>query len=240
MCPQTILKAPNFREHSGINLYSYDEKPFGKSWEKWAAIWCNWLLSIPRNRNPAVDVTGENSSHNQRDENVWFLAGTFGNNIPVRRKCVIPKSKAILFPIANKEDSFAEDPDLINEEELARRARNSMDRLIYLQLNVDGKRFVNINEYRVHSEFFDLTFPENNVYDVKPGITRSICDGYWAFLKPLPVGSHEICFSASIFLPKDDTVTMQIMNSSIYSPLVEEIEKNSRFNIEVSYVLTIK
>lgn len=221
-------------------MYPRNYEPFGKSWEKWAAIWCNWLLSIPRDRNPAVDETGKNCSQNQRDENVWFLAGTFGNNIPVRRKCTVPESKAILFPIADKEDSFVEDPDLINEGELSMRARTSMDRLIYLQLIVDGKKFLNFNNYRVHSEFFDLTFPENNVYDVKPGVTRSICDGYWAFLRPLPIGSHEIFFSASIFLPIDDTVTMQIKNSSIYNPIVEEIDKNSRFKIDVTYDLMIK
>jgi hypothetical protein len=220
-------------------MYPRNYEPFGKSWEKWAAIWCNWLLSIPRDRNPAVDETGKNSSQNQRDENVWFLAGTFGNNIPVRRKCTVPESRAILFPIADKEDSFAEDLDLINEVQLSTRARTSMDRLIYLQLIVDGKKLLNIKEYRVHSEFFDLTFPENNVYDAEPGLTRSICDGYWAFLRPLPIGAHKIYFSAGIFLPKDDTVTMQIKNSSIYSSLIEEIDKNSRFNIEVTYDLTI-
>ena len=221
-------------------MYRRNSEPFGKSWEKWAAIWCDWLLSIPRDRNPAVDETGKNYSQNQRDQDVWFLAGTFGNNIPVKRKCTVPASKAILFPIADKEDSFAEDLDIMDEDELSRRARSSMDRLIYLQLIVDGKKLVNLKEYRVHSEFFNLTFPENNVYDVIPGVTRSVCDGYWAFLRPLPIGSHEISFSATIFLPRDDTVTMQIRNSSIYSSVIEEIDKNSRFSIDVTYDLTIK
>lgn len=221
-------------------MYPRNYRPFEKSWEKWIAIWCNWLLSIPRDKNPAVDETGKNSSQNQVDANVWFLAGTFGNNIPVKRKCTVPKSKAILFPIVNKEDSFAEDLDLIHEEELSMRARESMDRLICLQLVVDGKRLSNLREYRVLSEFFDLTFPENNVYDVNLGITRAVCDGYWAFLRPLPVGSHEIYFSAQVFLPKDDEVTKQIKNSSIFSPIAEDIDKNSRLKIEVTYELRVK
>lgn len=221
-------------------VYPRNYQPFGKSWEKWTAIWCNWLLSIPRDKNPAVDETGKNSSENQVDANVWFLAGTFGNNIPVKRKCRVPKSKAILFPIMDKEDSFAEDIDLNYEDELAMRARNSMDRLISLQLIVDGKRISNLSEYRVLSEFFDLTYPENNVYDVKFGITRAVCDGYWAFLRPLPIGLHEIYFSAQVFLPKDDQVTKQIKNSSIYSSVAEEIDKNSRLNIEVTYTLMVK
>ena len=220
-------------------MYPRDYEPFGKSWEKWAAIWCNWLLSIPRDRNPAVDETGKNSFQNQRDENVWFLVGTFGNNIPVRRKCTVPESKAILFPIADKEDSFAEDLDIVNEKELSTRARTSMDRLIYLRLIVDGKRLLNLKKYRVHSQVFKFTFPENNVYDVKPGITRSVCDGYWAFLKPLPTGSHEIYFSAKIFLPNDDAVTMQIKNTSICT-IIKEINETSVLKIEVIYELIIK
>jgi hypothetical protein len=167
------------------------------------------------------------------------LAGSFGNNIPVRRKCTIPKSKAILFPIVNKEDSFAEDLDLISEEELAFRARKSMDRLICLELIVDGKRFSNLGEYRVLSDFFDLEFPENNVYNVNIGVTRAVCDGYWAFLRPFSIGSHEISFSAEIFLPKDDEVTKKIKSCSIYSSVAEEIDKNSKLNLEVTYELTV-
>lgn len=221
-------------------MYPRNSNPFGKSWEKWAAIWCNWLLSIPRDKNPAVDDTGDNSAQNQTDANVWFLTGTFGNNIPVRRKCTVPESKAILFSILDKEDSFAEDLDIKDEEELAIRARNSMDRLIYLEVYVDGRRLQNLKKYRVQSEFFDLTFPENNVYDVNPGITRSVCDGYWVFLRPLPIGSHVINFSAGVFLPRDDTVTKLMKNSSIYRSLVEAINRNFRFNIEVTYDLTVK
>jgi hypothetical protein len=33
---------------------------------------------------------------------------------------------------------------------------------------------------------------------------------------------------------------MQIRNTSIYSSVIEEIDKNSRFSIDVTYDLTIK
>ena len=220
-------------------MYPRHYKPFGKSWEKWIEEWCKWLLSIPKDRNPANDETGINSSQEQKDENVWFLAGTFGNNLPVRRKCTIPESKAILFPIADKEDSFAEDQEFNNVEELSIRARTCMDRLTYLRLIVDGKRLLNLEKYRVHSQVFKFAFPGNNVYDVKPGITSSVCDGYWAFLKPLPTGSHEIHFSAKIFLPNDDAVTMQMKNTSICT-IIKEINETSILKIEVIYELIIK
>jgi len=225
---------------SEVIMYLRNSEPYGKSWENWAADWCNWLLSIPRDKNPANDESGINCSQNQVDENVWFLAGTFGNYIPVRRKCTIPEPKALLFPIANKEDSFAEDIDIKEEELLSRRARTSMDRLIELQLTVDGKRVLNLKKYRVLSVFFNLTFPEDNIYNVNPGLTRSVCDGYWAFLKPLPIGYHEITFSAEIFLPKDDPVTIQIKNCPIHGSVTKEKNRNSIFKIGVTYELTIK
>ena len=225
---------------SEVVMYPRNCEPFGKSWEKWAEEWCKWLLSIPKDRNPANDETGINSSQEQKDENVWFLAGTFGNNIPVRRKCTIPASKAILFPIADKEDSFAEDQELNNVEELSIRARTCMDRLIYLHLIIDGKRVLNLEKYRVQSKVFNFKFPKNNVYSVTPGQTKSVCDGYWAFLRPLPIGSHEILFSAGILAPQHDPVTIQMRNSPIHGSVIEEINKNSMFKIYVMYELTVR
>jgi hypothetical protein len=224
---------------SEVIMYPRRSQPFGKSWEKWVEDWCIWLLSIPKEKNPANDETGANSGQNQKDENVWFLAGSFGNNNPIRRRCTMPKSKAILFPIADKEDSFAEDQEFNKAEELSTRAKTCMDRLVYLDLIVDGKKVINLKKYRVCSHIFKLQFPNNNVYSVTPGQTTSVCEGYWAFLKPLPSGSHEISFSAGILSPQDDPVTIQMQNSPIHDSVIEEINKNAMFKIDVTYELKI-
>lgn len=59
--------------------------------------------------NPSLDETGESCSIDQNDKNEWLLTGTFENIVPVRRKCIIPEGRTILFPIVEKEDSIAED-----------------------------------------------------------------------------------------------------------------------------------
>ena len=41
-------------------------------------MWWQWILSIPKDQNPG---TGHNVSLNQSDENVFFLAGSFGGFI---------------------------------------------------------------------------------------------------------------------------------------------------------------
>jgi hypothetical protein len=224
---------------NNIALYPRNTDPFGLKWEKWAAMWCKWQLSIPRTIHPALDKTGKYSAQNQDNPNVWFLTGTFGNSIPISRTCTVPKNRSILFPIIYKEDSFAEDPDLHKKSELIARARDFADNVKYLRVTIDGDDLQDLYYNRVQSEFFDLTFPERSVYDVQPGHTTSICDGYWIFLKPLPLGKHEIHFIGIASLRDDDIVTEQIKNDSIYAPFRNYIEKHSSFKVDVIYKLSV-
>lgn len=219
-------------------LYDRNDHPFGNSWEKWAATWCNWLLSIPKRINPATDETGKFCSINQNDENVWFLTGTFGNIIPIKRKCVIPAGKAILFPILEKEDSFTEDRDLKTESELIKRSKDATDKVAYVEAAIDGEQLDNLSYYRVQSELFDLRFPKGNVYDVTPGLTRSVCDGYWIFIKPLDIGKHSVYFKGENLLA-DPYTTTQMKKTKVYDKISKLINEESRFKIEVLYELTI-
>jgi hypothetical protein len=220
-------------------LYERNIHPFGKSWEEWAALWCNWLLSISKKNNPAIDETGKYCSMNQNNEVVWFLAGTFGNIVPVKRRCTIPAGKAILFPILEKEDSFQEDRDLKTEEELIKRSRDATNRLIHMEATIDGERLDRLENYRVQSEVFDLTFPEDNVYDIAPGLTRSVCDGYWLFIKPLQAGKHYIYFKGETSLDEAFTLT-QLRSNDAYGRIWEHISENPTFKLEVSYELTVR
>src|ERR687892_107301 len=124
-------------------LYNLHEQPFGKSWRQWAALWCTWMLSIPKRKNPSLDRTGKYCSLNQNDKNVWFLTGTFGNIGPIKRKCIIPARKAIFFPVLVKEDSFAEDSDLKMEADLIRRCEQAMNRLINIEAFIDEQKMEN-------------------------------------------------------------------------------------------------
>jgi hypothetical protein len=129
-------------------LFGRNERPFGLKWEEWAALWCSWMLSIPKKNNPSLDNTGMYCSVNQRNANVWFLTGTFGNIIPVTRKCAIPAGRAIFFPILEKEDSFAEDSDLTTELELANRSKSATDELVDMEVIIDGIIFLTSNSQK--------------------------------------------------------------------------------------------
>ena len=174
--------------------YMPDENPFGKTWGEWTAEWWKWSLYLPKDQNPITDTTGENASHNQRGP-VWFLAGTFGGL--AERTCEIPAEKAIFFPISCNETSFAECPNFKTEAELRAFAKADIDQVKTIMATVDGQRLPNSDLRRLESPPFELTLPEGNVLGAPPGKTKSNSDGYWVFLKSLPVGRHEIHFFSS-------------------------------------------
>jgi hypothetical protein len=219
-------------------LYNLQERPFGKSWGVWASLWCRWMLSIPKKRNPSLDITGKYCSINQDNKDIWFLTGTFGNINPVKRKCTIPTGKAILFPVLVKEDSLAEDSDLKTDTDLIKRCEQATNRLINIEASIDDQKIEHLEKYRVRSEVFDLVFPKDNVYSVRPGLTRSVCDGYWLFIRPLQAGTHSILFKGETSLEEPYTIN-QLRGNKVHSSIWKHMDSESTFKLEVYYDLMI-
>jgi len=142
--------------------------------------------------------------------------------------------RSILFPIIEKEDSFSEDSDLKTESELIRRCTNAIDRTIHVEAALDGLR---LYPQRILSPIFDLAFPENNVYDVQPGRTRSVCDGHWIFLEPLSSGNHHIKFVGEAAL--ENVVAQQERTDQVYRHIWKNIDDNNTFRLNVAYDLTV-
>jgi hypothetical protein len=181
-------------------VYSVDEKPFGSTYSQWTENFWKWMVSIPQENNPNLDSTGEKCAINQSDPNVWYLVPTFGGS--AERTCNIPEGKAILFCILCGECSYAENQELKSESELRTCARQSNDvGPRSMQAVVDGNNLKDLEKYRVESSLFDLSLPQNNVYSAPPGKTKSVSDGFWVFLEPMPVGAHDIEFSGSLIDP---------------------------------------
>ena len=96
-------------------VFDHDSKPFDTAFPKWTTDWWKWFHSMPSERNPALDSTGEFWNTAQNQPYVWFLAGTLGGS--AIRRCEMPYGKAIFFPIVTSIFSFVLDPDLKTEEE---------------------------------------------------------------------------------------------------------------------------
>jgi hypothetical protein len=170
-------------------IYSRSEKIYGKSWEEWTCKWWQWILSFPQDINPANDSSSEDMSLMQLDNQVIFLAGNFGGKTVRHHK--ISSEKPILLPVLNYTFCSTDEPDVHNDEDLKQRAKSDIDGA-EKHAFIDGRELTDIDKYRVLSNGFDITYPAQNVFGIRPGLTRAVSDGYWLFLKPMNRGKHDM------------------------------------------------
>ncbi|WP_239380614.1 hypothetical protein [Frankia sp. CIT1] len=172
----------------------------GKTYGQWSAAWWQWAVSAPDPDSPLNDPTGENCAVNQSGP-VWFLAGTPGTSSP---SCTVPAGKAILFPVITAECSSVE-KNGTTEAELRACAANYINHATALHASVDGTP-IDLgpagSRFRFQSPFFRICFvPDNPIYP-DGGKGRSVSDGVWVLLRPLPPGQHEINFTGTISIPE--------------------------------------
>jgi hypothetical protein len=174
-------------------VYPVNSSPYNIPYNEWTARWWRWVFSIPIDKNPLVDKVGGDCAESQRGP-VWFLAGTTGETHSAIRRCSIPSGKSILFPIIVSLFSFAEVRSIKTDEELISCTAKDMDEYSLLEASIDGQRLKNLDQYRVRFGPFDINIVSNNIWNVHPGFTRAVSDGFWIFLEPMNVGYHKINF----------------------------------------------
>lgn len=173
-----------------VQTFDPTEKIHGYSYGEWTTKWWEWALSVPESNNPLLDDTGIYANINQ-NEDVWFLAGTIGDeNTTARRFCIVPKNKSILFPIINY--IHTEDRPF-NMDKLIEVVKKDIDDIVVKVAVVDGCQ---IPIHRVMSDpaLFSLKVGEENRFGFRVGIIDASADGYWVFIKALKPGKHEIYF----------------------------------------------
>ena len=120
----------------------------------------------------------------------------------VVRTCDIPSDKAILFPILNTECNYSESPDLRTEEDLRKCAIDSNKGAV-LGATLDSHTIKNIDNYRVTSGPFNVTYPSDSVYPIQGrfNFSQAFSDGWFIMLEPLKPGPHLLRFNASQEVP---------------------------------------
>ncbi|HJT83268.1 MAG TPA: hypothetical protein VJ697_02195 [Nitrososphaeraceae archaeon] len=164
-------------------IYPIDSEPYGITYGEWSIRWWQWLLSIPKENNPALDWIGTNAHINQIYPNVFFLCQTIEGveAIPIR-KITIPFGKAIFMPIINWISIQGEDGNTAKElKEVAQQRMNVIGSLEFTinELTINK----GLEKYRVLSSFFEIDLPQNNVFGLTSGKRLCISDGYWIFIK---------------------------------------------------------
>ena len=205
-----------------LGVFPLDSKPYGVTYEDWTVKWWQWLLSIPKDSNPANDDTGRNCAQKQNGS-VWFFPGTTGGS--AERTCTIPAGKAILVSILNGECSYADSPTAKTESDLRSCALASDAGVTNLKATIDGKDLKDVDKYRITTRPFNMTLVDNNIFGVQAGRTIGVADGWWVFLNPLSPGKHEIH-------------TIGVLVNPTVAPTATST--NPRFISEVTYHLMVQ
>jgi hypothetical protein len=213
MVALAVTSVAQANKNKGTEL---NPKVLGQTYGEWAADWWVWAAAGPDGENAVQDTTGEFCGANQSDGKVWFLAGTFGE-VDVERDCTIPAGKALFYPLLNSVwidcPPPSEDGNFTDTEVRAIMAEFGGGGYNACELGstIDGEDVLGgfltsnaistlqILDVRTQSPVFSIPLPENHVFGglcdpaLPSGDTgRSIAEGHWVMVPPLPPGEHEI------------------------------------------------
>ena len=194
----TFSSTTVFIRAEGINpgVFSKDSAPYGIPYGGWLAKWWQWSFSIPSAQHPRDAYTPEKCTLNQEGP-VWFLADQLGGQ--EERTCTIPAGKAIFVPLLVGECDYSS-PDVKSDEALRRCAMEGNEYGV-IEATVDGMKVKSLEQYRTQSGFFNITIPEDNIYDAPVGTFRALTDGLFVFLGTLPPGKHDVHLKVSVLNP---------------------------------------
>jgi hypothetical protein len=159
-------------------LFSFDDRPHGKSWSEWTILWWKWRLPLSSSTDP---------QYHRYDHNVVFLPYSF---IEYNENVVIlPAGKDLFFPTITAINSDREDNRMKTDQDLIQWSKEDVDKVAKMEATLNGQKLKSIP---VCSEPFDVEYPTDNRWNVTPGPSRAICSGYWTFIGGLSAGKYEI------------------------------------------------
>lgn len=183
-------------------IFDLKQKPFGLSYQDYVIAWWKWLISIPKDRNPDPDNTGERSAEGQDPKFPVFFLSSGNPDNKIQRKCEIPSNKGIFIPIMPVEVSDKEVDEIKNMKSklsiidyMKRKAKKDQDGVteLYLKIDEDEYQLETLRKFRINQTYvFDVIFPSNNIYDREPGPSKAVADGHYIIINPLSKGEHRI------------------------------------------------
>lgn len=202
--PDLALAGRGHHKIAPIKAHAY-----GQTYGAWSADWWQWLRSIPADvlapdgESPGHPLIAEgylDCSLNQPRGHVWFLAGTEGGD--AMRSCVVPRQKALFFPLVNAVFYNAEGEDYTVAEK--REALSDfLDLACRLGSTLDGTPTVfALTTVRTQSPPFLLETASPDIWGEDALVDpEAVADGFWVMVPPLPRGEHVLQFTGSVCDP---------------------------------------
>jgi len=200
-----VALTANLTWANGVTVLPPESYPYGMTYGQWGALWWQWELQAPINKDPVSDTTGAYSG-NQLSNSVFFLAGSFGGG-PIVRHVNVPAGRALFFPLYNGVLTYPEDvPAGLNPRYGENNTRILLNDSLKDVPVSDLVAFVDgtgpLPSYRA-SETFNFTFPPDSAavtdwlswegVPYQPGYhALNFTDGYWTMIAPLSAGPHTV------------------------------------------------
>jgi hypothetical protein len=191
---QIVLSA--YSQNNSSAVYSKESTPYGVPYKDWIARWWQWNVGIPSSQHPRDHYTPEKCTVNQNGP-VWFIPDILTGK--EERTCTIPEGKAILVPLITGECDNSESPRQSDDD--LRLCSTAGDEYGAISATLDGQKIENLESYRTATDFFNLTYVKDNIFETPGGTYRGVADGFFVFLKPLSVGNHELQVKSSVTNP---------------------------------------
>ena len=164
---------------------------------------CGRSSLVPADHHPRDDPT--RSCNVNQNGSVWFLPDSLSVESPSNpRVCDIPVGKAIFIPVITGQTSTIEYPDY-KDAQLIQVAGACDNYSKNRHAEIDDVNVNGLNDpmtFRTNSShMFTIKYLDDNIYNVKGGTGRAWADGWFLFVKPLPVGEHKIHVAGAIDAP---------------------------------------
>ena len=198
--------------------FSPEAHPYGQNMITWSEDWWKYIISIPTDSNPELDMTGADCTVSQHGK-VWYLA-LLGTGT-VTRTCTIPHGRALLVNLSGvlndypcPDTTFHPAAGQSLQDFLTQGAMQSVDLVNALTLTVDGHEVPNLFSYRFTSPLFQFTGNTTLQTTLDGCITGqpqpAVSDGYFVMLRPLSTGTHVVVFASSDTHNNHTSVTYDI------------------------------
>jgi hypothetical protein len=204
-----------------VNIYPPGSNPYGISYKDNIKNFWIHVISIPSDQGPINDKTGEKCAVGQENSSpVFYLFGSGGGK--TERTCTIPHGKGVLIPVMVVEVSGKEVPN-VPVEDLHKIATKYQDSVTSMYLKIDDKEydFNYLKKFRTHTDPFDVVFPENAIFGVTSGKSKTVADGYYIMTDVLPKGKHEIHYKSSLLCPGVDCLEPNFVQDVKYTLIVK-------------------
>jgi hypothetical protein len=215
-----IISSINKAYSDSLNpgIYSSNSSPFNLPYKEWVAKWWNHNVKFGAEEHPRDNFSPERCNLDQKQSDpVYYLPDNLSGE--EERACTVPAGKAILAPqITGSCWDDNTDPRLKTEAGLRECSKEGQE-LGTVTATLDGRELQGLEQYRVTSDVFNMTIPENNAFQSPSGTFPAMADGFFVFLEPLTPGEH----------------TLELQQSNI-----DPVKPELNFASKTTYILTVQ